>query len=65
MKASQPDFLFPVAFAIDSALLIHWLASAGWSLHISVRIVVAFALWIVLLVGTALWLWGLIKGDER
>jgi hypothetical protein len=56
VTTNEIDFLMPIAFAIDSAILGTRIAHGHWSPFGSVRSVIAVAIWLVLLVGTVGWL---------
>lgn len=63
MTTNEIGWLVPVAFVIDTALMATSLAHGGPDFG-SPRTLVALGFWLVLLVGTAIWLLGLRRGDD-
>ena len=63
MTTNEINWMVPIAFVIDTAIMAPSLARGGLDLS-SPRTLVALGLWLVLLLGSVIWLLGLRRGDD-
>ena len=64
MTTNEIDFLLPVTFVIATAFLVNAWIDGNLPDDWGLLTILAAIIWLVLLLGTLIWLWGLISSSR-